>query len=60
MKTHTPMDAYNKVQNLSLIVQPGDSFFPIVDAIDAAKSNIKMTIFRMNDPIVREAMIYAV
>ena len=54
------MDAYNKVQNLSLIVQPGDSFFPMVDAIDGAKTSIKMTIFRMNDPIVREAMTYAV
>lgn len=54
------MDVYNKVQNLSLIVQPGDSFFPIVDAIDGAKTSIKMTIFRMNDPIVREAMTYAV
>lgn len=54
------MDAYHKAQNLSLIVQPGDSFFPIVDAIDGATKNIKMTIFRMNDPIVREAMTYAV
>lgn len=54
------MDVYNKVQNLSLIVQPGDSFFPMVDAIDGAKTSIKMTIFRMNDPIVREAMTYAV
>ena len=54
------MDAYRQVNNLSLIVQPGDSFFPIVDAIDTATQNIKMTIFRMNDPIVREAMTYAV
>jgi phosphatidylserine/phosphatidylglycerophosphate/cardiolipin synthase-like enzyme len=54
------MDAYTKAQNLSLIVQPGDSFFPIVDAIDSATRTIKMTIFRMNDPIVREAMTYAV
>lgn len=54
------MDAYRKVQNLSLIVQPGDSFFPIVDAIDTAAHHIKMTIFRMNDPIVRDAMSYAV
>ena len=54
------MDAYTKVQNLSLIVQPGDSFFPIVDAIDSATTSITMTIFRMNDPIVREAMTYAV
>lgn len=54
------MDAYTKVQNLALIVQPGDSFFPIVDAIDGAKTSIRMTIFRMNDPIVREAMTYAV
>jgi phosphatidylserine/phosphatidylglycerophosphate/cardiolipin synthase-like enzyme len=60
MSLVTPMDAYTKVQNLSLIVQPGDSFFPIVDAIDAATTSIKMTIFRMNDPIVREAMTYAV
>ena len=54
------MEAYTKVQNLSLIVQPGDSFFPIVDAIDGATTSIKMTIFRMNDPIVLEAMTYAV
>ena len=54
------MDAYRQVNNLSLIVQPGDSFFPIVDAIDTATQNIKMTIFRMDDPIVRDAMSYAV
>jgi len=54
------MDAYRQVNNLSLIIQPGDSFFPIVDAIDSATQNIKMTIFRMDDPIVRDAMSYAV
>jgi len=54
------MDAYRHVNNVSLIIQPGDSFFPIVDAIDTATQNIKMTIFRMNDPIVRDAMSYAV
>jgi phosphatidylserine/phosphatidylglycerophosphate/cardiolipin synthase-like enzyme len=54
------MDAYQQANNLSLIIQPGDSFFPIVDAIDTATHNIKMTIFRMNDPIVRDAMSYAV
>ena len=54
------MDAYRKPNNLSLIIQPGDSFFPIVDAIDTATRSIKMTIFRMNDPIVRDAMSYAV
>src|SRR5215210_6841295 len=54
------MDAYSKPNNLSLIIQPGDSFFPIVDAIDTATHSIKMTIFRMNDPIVRDAMSYAV
>jgi cardiolipin synthase len=54
------MEAYRQVQNLSLIVQPGDSFFPIVDAIDSAKKSIKMSIFRMDDPIVRDAMRYAV
>ncbi|HXG95446.1 MAG TPA: phospholipase D-like domain-containing protein [Blastocatellia bacterium] len=54
------MDAYTKTNNLSLIIQPGDSFFPIVDAIDSAHHTIKMTIFRMNDPIVLDAMSYAV
>ncbi|MFL6277032.1 MAG: phospholipase D-like domain-containing protein, partial [Blastocatellia bacterium] len=54
------MEAYRHVNNLSLIIQPGDSFFPIVDAIDAATHSIKMTIFRMDDPIVRDAMNYAV
>lgn len=54
------MDAYRQVNNISLIIQPGDSFFPIVDAIDSATQNIKMTIFRMDDPIVRDAMSYAV
>jgi phosphatidylserine/phosphatidylglycerophosphate/cardiolipin synthase-like enzyme len=54
------MEAYQQVQNLSLIIQPGDSFFPIVDAIDAAKLTIKMTIFRLDDPIVLDALSYAV
>jgi phosphatidylserine/phosphatidylglycerophosphate/cardiolipin synthase-like enzyme len=54
------MESYQKVLNISLIIQPGDSFFPIVDAIDSATRSIKMTIFRMNDPIVRDAMSYAV
>jgi len=54
------MDYYQQVHNLSLIIQPGDSFFPIVDAIDSSSHSIKMTIFRMNDPIVRDALIYAV
>ena len=54
------MDFYRQVQNLSLIIQPGDSFFPIVDAIDSATRSIKMTIFRMDDPIVLDALNYAV
>jgi phosphatidylserine/phosphatidylglycerophosphate/cardiolipin synthase-like enzyme len=54
------IDCYTKVQNLSLIIQPGDSFFPIVAAIDSATTNINMTIFRMDDPVVRDAMIRAV
>jgi cardiolipin synthase len=54
------MEAYQQGQNLSLIIQPGDSFFPIVDAIDSAKHAIKMTIFRMDDPIVLDALSYAV
>lgn len=54
------INTYSKVHNVSLIVQPGDSFFPLVDAIDSAVESIRMTIFRMNDPIIREAMTYAV
>jgi phosphatidylserine/phosphatidylglycerophosphate/cardiolipin synthase-like enzyme len=54
------MDLYQQINNLSLIIQPGDSFFPLVDAIDSATHTIKMTIFRMNDPIVRDALSYAV
>jgi phosphatidylserine/phosphatidylglycerophosphate/cardiolipin synthase-like enzyme len=46
--------------SVSLIVQPGDSFFPIVEAIDAARESVKITIFRMDDPIVQHAMISAV
>jgi phosphatidylserine/phosphatidylglycerophosphate/cardiolipin synthase-like enzyme len=54
------VDAYQQARNLSLIIQPGDSFFPVVDAIDSAKSTIKMTIFRMDDPIVLDALSSAV
>lgn len=50
------VEAYQQARNLALIVQPGDSFFPIVDAIDSAHQTIKMTIFRMDDPIVRDAL----
>ena len=54
------VDAYQQAKNVSLIVQPGDSFFPIVDAIDSAKETIRLTIFRMDDPIVRDALRHAV
>lgn len=54
------MDLYQQVHNLSLIIQPGDSFFPIVDLIDSAARSIKMTIFRMDDPIVLDALRFAV
>ncbi|HKV41393.1 MAG TPA: phospholipase D-like domain-containing protein [Blastocatellia bacterium] len=54
------MNAYTQVRSLSLIIQPGDSFFPLVDAIDSAKRSINMTIFRMDDPVVRDAMSNAV
>jgi hypothetical protein len=36
----------------SLIVQPGDSFFPIVRAIDGAEHSVNLTVFRMDDPII--------
>lgn len=45
---------------VSLIVQPGDSFFPIVNAIDKAQTSINITVFRMDDPIIKEAMVDAV
>lgn len=54
------MNAYQEAKNVSLIVQPGDSFFPLVQAIDSADSSIKMTIFRMDDPVVQNAMRRAV
>lgn len=54
------VDAYKQGRNVSLIVQPGDSFFPIVDAIDSALRSIKMTIFRMDDPIILDALKNAV
>jgi phosphatidylserine/phosphatidylglycerophosphate/cardiolipin synthase-like enzyme len=41
---------------LSLIVQPGDSFFPIVRAIDKAERTVNLTIFRLDDPIVSKAL----
>lgn len=45
---------------VSLIVQPGDSFFPIVEAIDSARSSINITIFRLDDPVIRKALREAV
>src|SRR5215813_4595797 len=54
------MNPYKDVKNLSLIVQPGDSFFPLVAAIDSATRSINMTIFRMDDPVVRAALSNAV
>ena len=53
-------EVYRQVHKVSLIIQPGDSFFPIVGAIDSATQSIKMTIFRMNDPIVKDALRNAV
>lgn len=46
-------------QKISLIVQPGDSFFPIVRAIDHADHTINLTVFRMDDPIIQRALIEA-
>ncbi len=44
---------------VTLIVQPGDSFFPIVEAIDAARTSINLTIFRMDDPVIQQALLEA-
>lgn len=46
-------------QKISLIVQPGDSFFPIVRAIDRAERSINLTVFRMDDPIIQNALLEA-
>ena len=46
-------------QKDSLIVQPGDSFFPIVRAIDKAERCINLTVFRMDDPIIQRALVEA-
>ena len=46
-------------QKISLIVQPGDSFFPIVRAIDRAQRSINLTVFRMDDPIIQRALLEA-
>ena len=54
------VDSYKQGHNGSLIVQPGDSFFPIVGAIDSATHSIKMTVFRMDDPIILDAIKNAV
>jgi len=44
---------------VSLIVQPGDSFFPMVSAIDKAERSINLTVFRMDDPIIQKALVEA-
>jgi phosphatidylserine/phosphatidylglycerophosphate/cardiolipin synthase-like enzyme len=44
---------------ISLIVQPGDSFFPMVHAIDRAETSINLTVFRMDDPIIHKALVEA-
>ncbi|HEU4388896.1 MAG TPA: phospholipase D-like domain-containing protein [Blastocatellia bacterium] len=53
------MNAYAHPNNILLVIQPGDSFFPLVNAIDGARKFIKMTIFRMDDPVVRDAIARA-
>lgn len=45
---------------VSLIVQPGDSFFPIVSAIDKAQTSVNITVFRMDDPIIQQSLVEAV
>jgi phosphatidylserine/phosphatidylglycerophosphate/cardiolipin synthase-like enzyme len=54
------VESYTQAHNVSLIIQPGDSFFPLVDSIDRATESIKMTVFRMDDPIVKDALKSAV
>ena len=47
------------LQKISLIVQPGDSFFPIVRAVDRAVRTINLTVYRMDDPIIQLALVDA-
>jgi phosphatidylserine/phosphatidylglycerophosphate/cardiolipin synthase-like enzyme len=42
-----------------LIVQPGDSFLPIVEAIDAARECIRLTVYRLDCPAIRDALLSA-
>ena len=44
---------------ISLIVQPGDSFFPLVRAIDHAETSVNITVFRLDDPIILKALVEA-
>jgi phosphatidylserine/phosphatidylglycerophosphate/cardiolipin synthase-like enzyme len=44
---------------ISLIVQPGDSFFPLVRAIDKAEKSVNITVFRLDDPIILNALVDA-
>jgi cardiolipin synthase A/B len=53
------MEKVHSQRRISLIVQPGDSFFPIVEAIDGARRTINITIFRMDDPVIQQALLEA-
>jgi cardiolipin synthase len=53
------MEKAHSQRKISLIVQPGDSFFPIVEAVDAAKRSINITIFRMDDPVIQQSLLEA-
>lgn len=44
---------------ISLIVQPGDSFFPLLRAIDRAEKSVNITVFRLDDPIILNALVEA-
>ncbi len=53
------LPACGRFRDIRLIVQPGDSFFPIVDALDEAREEIRLTVFRLDCPVVRGALIAA-
>jgi phosphatidylserine/phosphatidylglycerophosphate/cardiolipin synthase-like enzyme len=42
-----------------LVVQPGDSFLPIVDAIDSARERIRLTVYRLDCPAILDALLSA-
>lgn len=48
-----------ELKDAELFVQPGDSFFPITDAIDSAREDIRLTVYRLDCPAIQDALVAA-